>query len=74
MFAGLLCYASHALWVLIPIAFLAALYNLYLYVRVVHGKEGNMVGDPGELYPVVHSVGLSLALAGGIGLLSWCGL
>ena len=53
-----------------PVAFLSALYNLFMYVRVVHGKEGTMGGDWGELWPGVHSVALSLLLAGGMG---FCG-
>lgn len=39
IFARLLAYAAHALWILLPVAFLSALYNLFIYVRVVHGKE-----------------------------------
>jgi len=49
MFAGLLCYATHALWVLLPVAFLSALYNLFYYVSLVHGKEGQPGGEGGEL-------------------------
>ena len=68
IFAGLLSYSAHALWVLLPVAFLSALYNLFMYVRVVHGKESTIGGDWRELWPGVHSVGLSLFLAGGMSL------
>jgi len=63
MFAGLLSYATHALWVLLPVAFLSALYNLFIYVSVVHGKEGSRGPLWGELWPGLHSLGLSLLLA-----------
>jgi len=49
MFAGLLRYATHTLWALLPIAFLSALYNLFMYVRVGHGKERSRGGLWGEL-------------------------
>jgi len=68
LFAGLLSYATQALWVLLPMAFLSALYNLFMYVRVAHGKEGTHGDARGGLWPGLHSVGLSLLLAGGIGL------
>lgn len=48
-------------------AFLSALYNLFLYVRVVHGKEGYGASLWAETWPVVHSVGLSLSLSGALG-------
>jgi len=48
LFAGVLSYSNHALWVLLPVAFLSALYNLFMYVSVVHGKEGVKRGDWGE--------------------------
>merc|ERR1719230_794262 len=68
MFCSLLAYTVHALWVLLPAALLAALYNLHLYVRLTHGKESSAASPWGELWASVHSVGLSLALAGGLGL------
>ena len=68
MFCSLLAYAVHARWVLLPAALLAALYNLHLYVRLTHGKESASAAPWGELWARVHSVGLSLALAGGLGL------
>jgi len=37
-----------------------------MYVRIAHGKEGTTAGDRRELWPRVHSVGLSLILAGGL--------
>ena len=49
-----------------PVAFLSALYNLFLYVRLVHGKESSYGGDWAELWSVLHSVVLSLLLSGGI--------
>ena len=39
MFCSLLPYAAHALWRLLPAAFLGAIYNLHLYIRLTHGKE-----------------------------------
>lgn len=68
MFCSLLAYAVHASWVLLPAALLAALYNLHLYVRLTHGKESASAAPWGELWARIHSVGLSLALAGGLGL------
>jgi len=50
------------------VAFLSTLYNLFLYVSLAHGKEGNVGDDGGCLWPGVHSVGLSLLLSGGISL------
>jgi len=66
MFAGLLRFAAHTLWVLLPIAFLSALYNLFMYARVVHGKERHRGSIWGELWPGMHSVGLSLILSAGM--------
>ena len=68
IFAGLLAYAAHALWVLLPVAFLSALYNLFIYVRVVHGKERGRGAEFSGPWSCIHSVGLSLLLAGGLGL------
>ena len=68
MFCSLLPYAAHALWVLLPAAFLGALYNLHLYIRLTHGKESVAAPLPGEIWSRGHSVGLSLVLAGGLGL------
>lgn len=39
-----------------------------MYVRLSHGKESPSIRRGGEIWPGVHSVGLSLALAGGLGL------
>jgi len=39
-----------------------------MYVRIAHGKEGTAVDGWREMWPRVHSVGLSLVLAGGMGL------
>jgi len=68
IFVGLLSYAAHALWILLPVAFLSAVYNLFLYVSVVHGKERVCGGEMSGPWPCLHSVGLSLLLAGGLGL------
>jgi len=68
MFCSLLPYAAHALWVLLPAAFLGALYNLHLYIRLTHGKESTAASPTGEIWTRSHSVGLSLVLAGGLGL------
>ena len=68
MFCSLLPYATHALWVLLPAPFLGALYNLHLYVRLTHGKESPAASPAGEMWSSCHSVGLSLGLAGGLGL------
>ena len=70
MFCSLLPYAAHALWVLLPAAFLGALYNLHLYVSLTHGKESTAATPAGEIWSSGHSVGLSLVLAGGLGLFS----
>ena len=53
---------------LIPAAFLGALYNLHLYIRLTHGKESAASSPSGEFWSRCHSVGLSLVLAGGLGL------
>lgn len=68
MFCSLLPYAAHAMWLLLPAAFLAALYNLHLYVRLTHGKEPPAATSWGEVWARGHSVGLSLLAAGGLGL------
>ena len=68
MFCSLLPYAAHALWVLLPAAFLGALYNLHLYIRLTHGKESPAASPPGEIWTSCHSVGLSLVLAAGLAL------
>lgn len=68
MYCSLLPYAAHALWVLLPAAFLGALYNLHLYIRLTHGKESTAATPSGEVWTRCHSVGLSLVLAGGLGL------
>lgn len=68
MFCCLLPYAAHTLWFLLPAAFLAALYNLHLYVRLTHGKEGPTASHWGEIWTRCHSVGLSLLAAGGLAL------
>ena len=68
MFCCLLPYAAHALWMLLPAAFLAAVYNLHLYVRLTHGKETITATAWGEIWARGHSVGLSLLSAGGLGL------
>ena len=68
MFCSLLPYAAHALWALLPAAFLGALYNLHLYISLTHGKESIAAAPPGEIWTRGHSVGLSLVLAGGLGL------
>ena len=47
-------------------ALLSALYNLFMYVRLVHGKERAYGGDWAELWSGLHSVCLSLLLAGGM--------
>jgi len=68
MFCSLLPFAGHAMWLLLPAAFLAALYNLHLYVRLTHGKETDSALSWGEIWARCHSVGLSLLAAGGLGL------
>lgn len=68
MFCCLLPHAAHGLWILLPAAFLGALYNLHLYIRLTHGKESSTASPWGEIWASCHSVGLSLVLAGGLGL------
>ena len=67
IYCCLLPYAYHSLWILLPAAFLGALYNLHLYVRLTHGKEAPAATPCDDFWAGVHSVALSFVLAGGLG-------
>ena len=45
MFVVLISGFTHALWVLVPVTFVGVLYNLFIYVRLGHGKERLQRGD-----------------------------
>jgi len=64
LFCCLLTHAVHALWFLVPAAFLAALYNLYLYVRLTRGVATPQAAGGGDFWPGWHSIRLSLLAAG----------
>ena len=60
MFLVLIGGFTHALWVLVPVAFVGVLYNLFIYVRLGHGKERQQRGDLAFVWPFLRSTSLSL--------------
>lgn len=68
IFISLITIFGNSLWLLIPIAFLGVLYNLYIYISLRHGKETFHLSFLGLLWPIVSSISLSLLIRGNLSL------
>jgi len=66
IFISLITIFSNSLWILIPIAFLGVLYNLYIYISLRHGKETLNLRFLGLVWPLISSVSLSLLIRGNV--------
>nr|AKS04119.1 NADH dehydrogenase subunit 4 [Parasagitta setosa] len=68
MFISLMNIFSNSLWMLIPIAFLGVLYNLFMYISLMHGKETFHLSFLGLMWPMISSITLSLLMSGNFSL------
>nr|AKS04075.1 NADH dehydrogenase subunit 4 [Parasagitta setosa] len=68
MFISLMTIFSNSLWMLIPIAFLGVLYNLFMYISLSHGKETFHLSFLGLMWPMISSITLSLLMSGNFSL------
>lgn len=68
MFISLITFFRNSLWILIPIAFLGVLYNLFMYISLRHGKETFHLSFLGLIWPIISSITLSLLIRGNFSL------